>query len=208
MSQPMFLWLLRRGVVLECPSVCGSDWTHRSGFGIPLPPEWRSRMRLAPSVLLSKATSARPDKRDQIADHLRRHAVRRLELVAWLTFTIQLVVWLLINLVQGSLAEEFSSPLDWAFPIGVLIASVGVILLTRRYPDRTDTLVRLGLVYQVVVSLGIAAGSYLGAFEGMPGDEITFDRVGLTFVGPWMLVFSVLVPAVPREALIALLVSA
>jgi len=165
-------------------------------------------MTLPPSVLLSKATSARPDKRDQVADHLRRQAVRRLELVAWLTFTLQLVVWLLINLVQGSLAEEFSSPLEWAFPIGVVIASGGVILLTRRYPDRTDTLVRLGLVYQVVVSLGIAAGSYLGAFEGMPGDEITFDRVGLTFVGPWMLVFSVLVPAVPREALIALLVSA
>ena len=35
-----------------------------------------------------------------------------------------------------------------------------------------------------------------------------FDSVGLTFVGPWMLLFSVLVPAPPREALAALLASA
>jgi serine/threonine-protein kinase len=59
-----------------------------------------------------------------------------------------------------------------------------------------------------VISFGIAAGSYLGAFEGVGADDVSFDRIGLTFVAPWMLLFSVIVPAPPRQALVALLVSA
>jgi serine/threonine-protein kinase len=39
-------------------------------------------------------------------------------------------------------------------------------------------------------------------------EAIRFDHFGLTFVGPWMMLFSVLVPAAPREALVALLASA
>jgi serine/threonine-protein kinase len=59
-----------------------------------------------------------------------------------------------------------------------------------------------------MISFGIAAGSYFGAFEGLAPNAITFDRIGLTFVGPWMLLFSVLVPAAPQETLVALLASA
>ncbi len=118
------------------------------------------------------------------------------------------MVWLAVNLVQGTLAEEFSSPLEWAFPAGVVAASLGMALLTRSERLAPATVIRLGLVYQVVISFGIAAGTYLGAFEGVAPDAISFDRIGLTFVGPWMLVFSALVPAPPRDALVALLASA
>jgi serine/threonine-protein kinase len=164
-------------------------------------------------VLLTKVAGAsqRPGhgrNGEHVADHLRRQAVRRLELVAWLTFAGQLVVWLAVNLVQGTLAEEFSSPLEWGFPVGVVLASLGVALLARSKRLGPATVVRLGLVYQVVISFGIAAGTYFGAFRGVAPDAFRFDRIGFTFVGPWMLVFSVLVPAPPREALVALLASA
>jgi eukaryotic-like serine/threonine-protein kinase len=145
---------------------------------------------------------------DRVADHLRRQAVRRLEVVAWLTFSIQFVVWLAVNLVQGTLADEFATPLQWPFPIGVMAASVAVGLVARRERLDPATIVRLGLVYQVAITFGIAAGTYVGAFRGVNPDAITFDRTGLTFVGPWMLIFSVLVPAPPREALVTLLASA
>jgi len=166
-----------------------------------------------PDVLLTKAAGAtqhppygRDD--DQVADHLQRRAVRRLELVAWLTVAGQLVVWLAVNLLQGTLAEEFDSVLEWGFPAGVMVASVGVAMLTRSNRLSPATVVRCGLVYQVVISFGIAAGTYYGEFQGAAPEDIRFDRIGLTFVGPWMLVFSVLVPAPPREALVALLASA
>jgi tRNA A-37 threonylcarbamoyl transferase component Bud32 len=69
-------------------------------------------------------------------------------------------------------------------------------------------LIRLGLVYQVVFSFGLAGGLYVGAFEGVAPDAITFERTGLTFVGLWMMLFAVLVPAAPSEALMALIGSA
>jgi eukaryotic-like serine/threonine-protein kinase len=164
-------------------------------------------------VLLTKAAEpptrpARGRKRDQAAEHLQRRAVRRLELVAWLTLAIQLLVWLAVNLVQGTLAEEFTTALEWGFPFGVAAASLGMALLTRSQRLTPATVVRFGLIYQVVMSFGMAGGTYVGAFERMVPEAIQFDSVGLTFVGPWMLLFSVLVPAPPREALAALLASA
>jgi hypothetical protein len=42
----------------------------------------------------------------------------------------------------------------------------------------------------------------------MAADAISFDLIGITFVAPWVLSFSVLVPTRPREALVALLGSA
>jgi tRNA A-37 threonylcarbamoyl transferase component Bud32 len=145
---------------------------------------------------------------DRVADHLQQQAVRRLEVVAWLTFAGQLLVWLAVNLVQGTLADEFATPLQWGFPIGVIAASAGVGVLARGKRLDPRTIVRLGLVYQVIVSFGIAAGTYFEAFTGVEPEAIRFDRTGLTFVGPWMLIFSVMVPTPPREALVALLASA
>ncbi|MGH8696106.1 MAG: serine/threonine-protein kinase [Burkholderiales bacterium] len=145
---------------------------------------------------------------DQVADDVRRQAVRRLEVVAGITLAAELVLWLAVNLFQGTLAGEFASPLQWGFPAGVLVASLGIVLVVRRGRLSPATVVRLGLVYETVISFGIAGGTYVGAFEGMAAESIRIDRVGLTFVAPWMLLFSVLVPAPPREALVALLVSA
>ena len=170
-------------------------------------------MRARADLLLTKTapSSHRPAREgsgDRVADHLRRQAVRRLEIVAWLTFASQFIVWLAVNLVQGTLADEFATPLQWAFPIGVMAASAAVGLLARSERLDPALIVRLGLVYQVAISFGIAAGTYVGAFRGVDPHAISFDRTGLTFVGPWMLIFSVLVPALPREALVALLASA
>jgi serine/threonine-protein kinase len=168
---------------------------------------------LPAEVLLTKAEGiaqrpARQPERHLVADAVRRRAVRRLQLVGALTFASQLVVWLAVNLVQGTLAEEFSTPLEWGFPVGVMVASLGIILLSRSPRLDPAKVIRFGLFYLVVISFGIAAGSYLGAFKGAAADSISFDRVGLTFVAPWMLMFSVLVPAPPGEALVALLASA
>src|SRR5215211_926875 len=166
-------------------------------------PNGRPLVRARADLLLTKTapSSHRPAREgsgDRVADHLRRQAVRRLEIVAWLTFASQFIVWLAVNLVQGTLADEFATPLQWAFPIGVMAASAAVGLLARSERLDPALIVRLGLVYQVAISFGIAAGSYVGAFRGVDPHAISFDRTGLTFVGPWMLIFSVLVPALPR----------
>jgi serine/threonine-protein kinase len=66
---------------------------------------------------------------DRVADHLVLDAVRRLEVVAVLTIVFQLATWLTVNLLQGTLVEEFTTGLEWGFPVGVMAASLGVALL-------------------------------------------------------------------------------
>ncbi|HET7039168.1 MAG TPA: serine/threonine-protein kinase [Gemmatimonadales bacterium] len=144
----------------------------------------------------------------QVSEELHQQAVRRLEVVAWAALAAQLGAWLVINLAQGTLAQEFDTPLDWGFPAGVIVASLAIVAVIRSGRLPSAAIVRLGLVYQVVISFGIAAGTYMSAFRGIPADAFTFDRVGLTFVAPWMVLFSVLVPSRPREALLALFASA
>src|SRR5262245_6910285 len=133
-----------------------------------------------PDVLLTKAPAPMARTRVQSAEDLQQRAVRRLELVAWLTLAGQLLVWLAGNLVQGTLSEEFATPLQWGFPFGVAAASLGMALLARSQRLTPVTIVRLGLMYQVVISLGLAAGTYFGAFEGVAPEAIKFDRIGFT----------------------------
>ncbi len=177
------------------------------------------RLRVSSEVLLTKATgpstrAAREggehDRRrgDPISEQIRHRSVRRLEVAALLMFTVQLVVGLAVNLIQGTLADEFRSLGQWGFTGGVALVSLAMVLLIRTKRIDPVTIVRLGLAYQVVISFGIAGGLYFGAFEGVAAEEIRFDRIGMTFVSPWMLLFSVLVPAPPRESLVALLASA
>jgi hypothetical protein len=170
-------------------------------------------LTVSSDVLLTKGTGAAQPAtlgRDgsRVADHLQRQAVYRLRLVPWITFTALFAMWFLVNLIQGTFAREFASPLQWGFPATILVASLGIAFLAHSKRVAPVNVIRLGLVYQVVVSFGLAAGLYVGAFEGVTPEDIRFDRVGLTFVGPWMMLFSVLVPAAPGEALIALLTSA
>ena len=183
------------------------------GKSAPAGAQPEGRVTVPSDVLLTKAAAAsrpppRGHDRDQVADHLLHQGVRRLELVSWLVIAGQLVVWLAVNLLQGTLAEEFTTPLQWGFPVAVIAASLGIVLLIRSRRLNPATIVRFGLVYQVVISFGIAAGTYFGQFQGVAPEAIRFDRVGLTFVGPWIVLFSALVPAPPREALVALLASA
>jgi hypothetical protein len=128
--------------------------------------------------------------------------------MATLTLVGQLTTWLIVVSVQGSFAEEFATPLQWGFPIAVMMASLAMALVTRSRRIIPKVVLRLGMVYLVIISVGIAAGTYIGAFQGVDPEAMTFDRVGMTFVAPLMLVFAVLVPVPPRETLVALLGSA
>jgi eukaryotic-like serine/threonine-protein kinase len=179
-----------------------------------MPPRHLERsLAVPPDALLTKLPGAARRSslsRDGalVADNLERQAVRRLRLVAWITFAALLIMWLVVNLIQGTFAREFASPLQWGFPVAILVASLAVALLTRGTRLPVSTLIRIGLIYQVVFSFGLAGGLYMGAFEGEAPDAITFERTGVTFVGLWMMLFAVLVPAAPGEALLALVGSA
>ena len=154
----------------------------------------------------SAGTTA-PTDQQQVASHLVVQAARRLEIVSTVALIAVLLLWLLVNFLQDELGNEFASPLQWAPPIAALTSSAAMLLIARSGRWSSATLIRIGLVYEVVMSLSVACGAYLVAFQGLAASDLSNDRVGFNGVVPWTMFFTVLVPARPREALIALVIS-
>jgi serine/threonine-protein kinase len=145
---------------------------------------------------------------EHVANHLVVQAARRLEIVCIVAFGSILVTWLATIIISGTLTREFRELHQWVPPVTALGASAAVLALVRSRRFSPSRLVRLGLVYQVVVSYTITCAAHLGGFQGLTPADFDVDRIGLTYVAPWMLFFTVLVPAPPREALVALIASA
>jgi serine/threonine-protein kinase len=82
-----------------------------------------------------------------------------------------------------------------------------MFLIAWRSRSSPSTITNVGLVYQVVVSFTLPISVYWNAFHGLPGERLTGDLVGVSVVALWMLLFTVLVPTVPRKALVALILS-
>jgi serine/threonine-protein kinase len=117
------------------------------------------------------------------------------------------VAWLGVNAIEGELAREFSDPLQYGPGVAMVLASLAVLGLIRTAGLSPAALITVGLAYQVVISFGITLSEYWGTFSGVEAGQITGDLVGLSTTALWMMFFSVIVPARPRHALIALLLS-
>ncbi len=139
---------------------------------------------------------------------LLRQGAGRVAPVAAVFIVFQIVGWVIPLSLRGDFLEEFTRPGDWIPPIVALAVSVVLIVATRMFQISSQTTVKLGLLYQVVISYAIAFGQYWNAFGDFTAGQINGDVVGLTAVAPWMVFYTVLVPARPRHALVALLASA
>lgn len=138
----------------------------------------------------------------------RPRSIRRLQIVSLLMIGIILVMWLTTNLVQGHLGEELRAVGQWGPPVTAVAASL-LMFAIARHPTLSEAwILRAGLGYEVVVSFAIAFGSSYTAYQSAAAGDLTIDRVGLTWVIPWMIFFTVLVQASVREVLPALLLSA
>lgn len=153
----------------------------------------------------SASTTVQTDQ--QVASHLVVQAARRLEIVSSVALMAVLLLWLLVNVLEGEIANELASAEQWAPPITALTSSALMLLIARSGRFSSATLIRIGLVYEVVMSVSVACGTYLVAFHGLSASDLTNDRIGVNGVVPWTMFFTVLVPARPREALAALVVS-
>ena len=125
-----------------------------------------------------------------------------------LTFVALFVfAWLLPALLGGRLTEELTSLDDWVPATSIIVSSLIVYVLSRGDRVTAPVMIRVGLVYQVTVSVALAFIHYWGAFRGAEAADINFDRTGMTTVAIWMFLFAVVVPNRPSHSLPALLLS-
>lgn len=138
----------------------------------------------------------------------RARPVERLRTVAGFLFIISLTSWFLSNALRGTLREEFREFGQWGPPVISWISSLAIAFMAGQRTVAVRTVLRAGLVYEVVISYCVVFGVTYQGYWGATVADLTIDRVGLTWVVPWTLLFTVLVQAPLREALIALVASA
>src|ERR1044072_178254 len=131
-------------------------------------------------------------------------AAWRLRMLAWLyAFTFFMADFFPILLFP---AERRMLLLHWLHWIpGVISITVAVIVaLAVRFANlRPAVVTLLALAFEVVSSYGIASAEFLQPM----GLRLNHTWVGLSWVAVWMLLFNVVVPTVPRYAVVAALAS-
>ncbi len=154
--------------------------------------------------------AARGDSRPptSIPPVLLHQATRRIPLVCLTIAAGFGLGWLGTTTFAGDLPAEFSDFFQWGPPTIVIVTSLALFAVARRNWLAPNTLVNLGLVYEVLVSHALALTQYWGAFQGMLPEEINRDRIGWGVVALFMIVYTALVPTVPRRAVLALIASA
>jgi len=147
--------------------------------------------------IVDRATTGLP------LDLLNRVATR-LQILAWLyAFTFFMAAFVPQLLISSQPAVLFERAVTWVPGVIAITVAVLVAVASRMVPVRPATLTVLALVFEVVSSYGIAASEFLDPH----GLNVGTSWIGLSWVAVWMLLFNVVVPTVPRYAVIAALVS-
>jgi eukaryotic-like serine/threonine-protein kinase len=147
--------------------------------------------------IVDRATTGLPP------DLLGRAAVR-LQILCWLyAFTFFMAAFVPRLLFLDERRILFERAVNWAPGVASIAVAMSVALTIRVTRLRPAAVTALALVFEVASSYGIAAAEFL-----QPMDKyVDPDWVGLSWVAVWMLLFNVVVPTVPRYAVIAALLS-
>jgi serine/threonine-protein kinase len=132
---------------------------------------------------------------------LNRVAIR-LQSLAWLyAFTFFMAAFFPSLLVQSQRKILFGHPLNWVPGLVSITMAVLVALAAGRGRLRPAAVPVLGLLFEVLSSYGIAAAEFLQPLR------LSGSWIGLSWVSVWMLAYNVVIPTVPRYAVIAALAS-
>jgi serine/threonine-protein kinase len=135
---------------------------------------------------------------------LLNRAATRLQILAWLyAFTFFMADFFPSFLLPQARAVLLDTVVNWAPGFISIAVAVSVALVIRATRPRPATVMVLALGFEVTGSYGIAAAEFLHPL----GLTRSTTSVGLSWVAVWMLLFNVVVPTVPRYAVIAALLS-
>jgi serine/threonine-protein kinase len=145
--------------------------------------------------VIDRATSGLPP------DLLNRAAIR-LQILAWLyAFTFFMAAFLQPLIFPDLRGILFERPVNWLPGVISIAFAIAVAVAIRLARLRPAAVTAVALAFEVVASYGIAAAEFLRPLQSSMGQT----WIGLSWVAVWMLLFNVVVPTVPRYAVIAAL---
>jgi hypothetical protein len=128
----------------------------------------------------------------------------RLRILALLyAFTFFMAAFLPSLVSSAERQQLFAHPLNWApgaLSIAVALAVAGVLRATELQPHVLTTVT---LVFEIASNYGIAAAEFVQP----SGLNVSGSWIGLSWVAVWTLLFNVVVPTLPRYAVLAALAS-
>jgi serine/threonine-protein kinase len=126
----------------------------------------------------------------------------RLQILAWLyAFTFFMAAFVPRLVIPAARTELFAAVLNWAPGVMSIAFAVSVALAIRFGHLRPALVTFLSLVFEIVASYGIAAAEFLQPLAL----RVEQPWIGLSWVSVWVLLFNVVVPTVPRYAVVAAL---
>jgi serine/threonine-protein kinase len=167
-------------------------------------------MTMAERMLIRHRSGGTLDSGDEalvgargLAPDLLREASRRLELASLLVAAAFGVVLVLNNLLRAADWPAAPRPAQHnLIAIAMIVVSGALFALSRSGRLEPRRLLDVGLVYEVVVALGISMGDHLGPLSSdRPLEEISWLCV-------WIVVLPLVVPATTGKALLASLAAA
>ena len=136
-------------------------------------------------------------------------SVRRIRVLGWLyALAYFLAGFFPALLTANDRARTFASPSIWGPTVGAIASGIVIAILVS-HPGLSDRLkLRIGLAFQVLSSFGIAIQEYRDiASPILVTKDLLPSGLGLSWVAPWVMLFSVLVPTRPRTTLVFAILS-
>ena len=168
----------------------------------------RKRFEAGAGATLFLPRKGRADSSSRVSSlppELLQQAARRLRLIAIVYCSAFFLADVVPALVMGHIAERFQSP-EWLATVLSILGGLLVAVLAGSPRLTPEAKVHVGLVFQVAASYGIAFAMYLDVPENLPPE--VFHVLSPSWVAIWMLFYTIVVPAAPGRAVLALLGSA
>jgi serine/threonine-protein kinase len=153
------------------------------------------------------APRARPRSEWTLPPYLQQQVPRRLRNTALLYSVAYFLSDLAPDIFTGQLVQTFRNPSDWVPLVASILTGLAVAGLASSPRLTWRSKLHLGLVFEVLGSYGIALSMYVGA-ERFASTPIVFFTLSPSWVAIWMIVYSIVNPAPPGRALLAMLASA
>ena len=153
------------------------------------------------------ASRARSKVEWTLPPHLQQQVPRRLRNIALLFSGAYFASDIVSEFFMGSLAATFRKPSEWVPTVASILIGLLVAALASSARMTWRAKLRIGLLFEVIGSYGIALSMYTGA-ERFKDTPVVFFSLSPSWVAIWMILYSIVVPAPPGRALLALLASA
>jgi eukaryotic-like serine/threonine-protein kinase len=151
-----------------------------------------------------RATSIGERATTGLPPDLLNRVAARLQVLAWLySFTFFMAGFFPMLVTADGRRMLISLPVHWLPGTLSIAVAVSVALSVRFGTLSPGAVTLLGLAFEVVSSYGIAAAEFLQP----TGLSVSQNWIGLSWVSVWMLLFNVVVPTLPRYAVLAALAS-